>query len=52
VVLNAGVALVVAGAVKDLADGVARAADAIETGRARERCPGLVTLFGRLGSRE
>ena len=34
VVLNAGAALVVAGAVSDLADGIARAAGAIDDGRA------------------
>ncbi|MEQ8695968.1 MAG: anthranilate phosphoribosyltransferase [Bauldia litoralis] len=42
VLLNAGAALVVAGLADDLAGGVAKAAEAIDTGKARERLDRLV----------
>ena len=44
VVLNAGGALVVAGAVKDLAEGVARAQEAIDSGRAARQLAGLTAF--------
>ncbi len=42
VLLNAGAALVVAGLAKDLAEGVERAADVIDSGKARQRLDKLV----------
>jgi anthranilate phosphoribosyltransferase len=44
VLMNAGAALVVAGKVKDLGEGVALAAASIDRGKARERLDELVAL--------
>ena len=44
VLLNAAAALVVAGAADDLKDGVARTADAIDSGRARDKVTGLARI--------
>jgi anthranilate phosphoribosyltransferase len=44
VLLNAGAALVVAGAVADIAEGAARAADAIDSGRAHDKLDLLVAV--------
>jgi len=44
VVLNAGGALVVAGVVKDLAEGVARAQEAIDSGRAARQLAGITAF--------
>jgi anthranilate phosphoribosyltransferase len=48
--LNAGAAILVGGGVDDLAGGVDRAREAIESGAAREVLSRLVELSGRLGS--
>ncbi|MEW6487846.1 MAG: anthranilate phosphoribosyltransferase [Thermodesulfobacteriota bacterium] len=47
VLLNAGAALAVGGAVPDLAEGVRRAARAIDAGKAREKLEKLVELTNR-----
>ena len=44
VVLNAGGALVVAGVVEDLAEGVARAQEAIDSGRAARKLADLAAF--------
>jgi anthranilate phosphoribosyltransferase len=44
VLLNAAAALVVAGVASDLKDGVARAADSIDSGRARDKITALAAL--------
>ena len=44
VLLNAAAALVVAGAASDLRDGVARAAEAIDSGAARDKVAALAEI--------
>jgi anthranilate phosphoribosyltransferase len=46
VVLNAGAALVVAGAARDLADGIKKCVEAIDTGRARAKLAELAAFRG------
>ena len=42
--MNAGAALVVTGIASDLADGIKKAADAIDSGKAAETLQGLVKI--------
>ena len=44
VLMNAGAALVVTDIASDLADGIQKAADAIDSGKAAETLQGLVTI--------
>jgi anthranilate phosphoribosyltransferase len=46
VVLNSGAALVVAGVVRDIREGIGRAAAAIDSGRAREKLAELAAFRG------
>jgi anthranilate phosphoribosyltransferase len=48
VVLNAGAAILVGGGADDLAQGIERAGEAIDSGAAREVLAGLVALTGEL----
>jgi anthranilate phosphoribosyltransferase len=50
VVLNAGAAILVGGAADDLAQGVERAREAIDSGAAKKVLAGLVDVSGKLGS--
>jgi anthranilate synthase/phosphoribosyltransferase len=50
ILINAGMALLAAGAVEDLAEGVAKARNAIDYGEALARLDGLVALTQRLGA--
>lgn len=44
VLMNAGAALVVTGVASDLADGIKKASEAIDSGKAAETLQGLVTI--------
>jgi anthranilate phosphoribosyltransferase len=48
--MNAAAALLVAGRVEDLAEGVARSRESIDDGRAYARLQALIALSGRLGA--
>ncbi len=52
VLLNAGAAIMAAGVADDLAGGIERAADAIDSGAAREILDRLVTLTAELAAQQ